>query len=277
MKAPGNDLAVALDRDFLAGERHFLDQRADREGLLETLRGAVHRYLNHRAILPLALALVSGGVLGAGAAYQVDTAEVSAPGSCKVEAWYSASTGRDAIAAVNPACVADLSRPVEMGVQVARGRADGEYTTVAVPKVKTNLLPSAIGKLGIAAAAGFAYDFSEQDSTAVFANLPATLRLSDTARINLNAGWLRDRSFGADYGTYGVGVDLRTRDNVWTLTGEMFGQAVAPAPPGANQPRYQLGLRYRPVDPFNIDLIYGRNLIGEGRNWLTVSTIVRFR
>ncbi len=221
--------------------------------------------------------LVSGSVLAAGAAYQVDTAEVSATGSCKVEAWYSSSTGRDAIAAVNPACVADLSRPVEMGMQVARLRDDGEYTTVAVPKVKTSLVPSAIGKLGIAVAAGFAYDFTEQASTAVFANLPATLRLSDTARINLNAGWLRDRSFGADYAIYGAGVDLRTRDNVWTLTGEVFGQAVAPAPPGANQPRYQLGVRYRPVDPFNIDLIYGRNLIGEGRNWLTVSTIVRFR
>jgi len=245
--------------------------------LLEALGGAVDRYLNHRAILPLALTLVSGSVLGAGAAYQVDTAEVSAPGSCKVEAWYSASTERDAIAAINPACVVDLSRPVEMGMQLARLRDDREYTTVAAPKVKTNLVPSAIGKLGIAVAAGFAYDFTAQDATVAFAYLPATLRLSDTARINLNAGWLRDRSFGADYGTYGAGVDLRTRDNVWTLTGEVFGQAVAPAPPGANQPRYQFGVRYRPVDPFNVDLIYGRNLIGEGRNWLTVSTIVRFR
>ena len=152
-----------------------------------------------------------------------------------------------------------------------------EYNSTVTPKVKTNLVPNAIGKLGVAAAAGVTYDFSAQDSTAVFAYLPATLRLSETARINFDFGWLRDRVFGADYATYGAGVDLRTRDNVWTLTGELFGQAVAPARPGANQPRYQLGLRYRPIDPFNVDLIYGRNLIGEGRNWLTVATIVRFR
>ena len=221
--------------------------------------------------------LVSGGVLAAGAAYQVDTAEVSAAGSCKVEAWFSSSSGRDAIAAVNPACVADLSRPVELGAQLARGRSEGEYNSTATPKVKTNLVPSAIGKLGVAVAGGATYDFSARDTTALFANLPATLRLSDNARVNLNVGWLRDRALRSDYGTYGVGADLRTSDNVWTLTGEMFGQAAAPAAPGANQPRYQLGVRYRPVDPFNVDLIYGRNLTGEGRNWLTVSTIIRFR
>ncbi|HUQ25039.1 MAG TPA: hypothetical protein VM140_05160 [Burkholderiales bacterium] len=221
--------------------------------------------------------LVSGGVLAAGAAYQVDTAEISAPGSCKVEAWFSSSTDRDAIAAMNPACVVDLSRPAEIGVQVARVRSEDEYNSIATPKVKTNLVPTAIGKLGVAVAAGAAYDFSAQDTAAVFAYLPATLRLSEIARINLNAGWLRDRAVRTDYGIYGAGVDLRTPDNVWTLTGEVFGQALAPAPPGANQPRYQLGVRYRPVDPFNVDLIYGRNLTGEGRNWLTVSTIFRFR
>lgn len=274
---PGNDLAVSLDRDLLARQRHLLDQRADREGLLEALGGAVDRYLNHRAILPLALALASGSALGAGAAYQVDTAEVSAPGSCKVEAWFSSSSERDAIAAMNPACVVDLSRPVELGVQVARGRSEGEYSSTATPKAKTNLLPGAIGRLGVAVAAGAAYDFSARDTTAVFATLPTTLRLSDNARINLSVGWLRDRALRSDFGTYGAGVDLRTADNVWTLTGEMFGQAAAPAPPGANQPRYQLGVRYRPVDPFNVDLIYGRNLSGEGGNWLTVSSIFRFR
>jgi hypothetical protein len=72
-------------------------------------------------------------------------------------------------------------------------------------------------------------------------------------------------------------MDLRTSDNVWTLTAEVFGQAVKPAAPGENQPRYQLGMRYRPVEPFNIDLIYGRNLVGDERDWLTVSVTARFR
>jgi hypothetical protein len=42
------------------------------------------------------------------------------------------------------------------------------------------------------------------------------------------------------------------------------------------QPRFQTGLRYRPVDRFNIDLIYGRNITGEMANWITLATIIRF-
>jgi hypothetical protein len=166
---------------------------------------------------------------------------------------------------------------VEIGAQLARLRSDGESNTTLTPKLKSKVIPSAIGKLGVAVAVGATYDFTDNDVSSLFANLPATLRLSNIARINLDLGWLRDRAAGADHATYGAGVDLRTADNVWTLTAEIFGQGVKPTAPGENQPRYQLGVRYRPIDPFNVDLIYGRNLIGEGRNWLTVSTIVRFR
>jgi hypothetical protein len=45
----------------------------------------------------------SGQGRAAGAAYQVDTAEVSEPGSCKVESWVSSAENRDVIAAVSPA------------------------------------------------------------------------------------------------------------------------------------------------------------------------------
>jgi len=41
-------------------------------------------------------------------------------------------------------------------------------------------------------------------------------------------------------------------------------------------PRFQLGLRWRPVERFNIDLIYGRNIQGENANWITLATTVRF-
>ena len=46
---------------------------------------------------------------------------------------------------------------------------------------------------------------------------------------------------------------------------------------GTVDPRFQLGLRYRPVDKFNIDLIYGRNLTGERANWITRATVMRFK
>ena len=81
----------------------------------------------------------------AGAAYQVDTAEVSEPGSCKVEAWASSAGNHDVIASVSPACVVDMFRPVEISSQFTRSRSDGEWGTSASPKVKTNIVPSAIG------------------------------------------------------------------------------------------------------------------------------------
>ncbi len=35
------------------------------------------------------------------------------------------------------------------------------------------------------------------------------------------------------------------------------------------KPRWQAGLRFRPVDAFSVDVIYGRNITGENANWLT--------
>jgi hypothetical protein len=106
--------------------------------------------------------------------------------------------------------------------------------------------------------------------------IPATLRVSNVVRINLNAGWELDRTTNRNYFTYGAGFDWRTPDNVWTLTGELFGQLGTTEQSGIVEPRFQLGLRYRPIDQFNVDLIYGRNLAGERANWITLATVVRF-
>jgi hypothetical protein len=213
----------------------------------------------------------------AGAAYQVDTAEVSEPGSCKVESWVSSAQNQDVIASVSPACVVNVSRPVEVSAQFARTRADGEWGTGLAPKVKTNIVPTALGTWGFALSAIASYDLITRENTGLLVTVPATLRVSNVVRINLNAGWFRDRAEHRDYFTYGAGFDWRTPDNVWTLTGEVFGLAGAAEASGTLAPRFQLGLRYRPVDIFNIDLIYGRNLAGERANWLTLATIVRFK
>jgi hypothetical protein len=222
----------------------------------------------------------------AGGAYQVDTAEVSEPGSCKVESWASLASNRDIFAATSPACVVDLGRAVEISSQFSRARASDEWSSSATPKIKTNLIPTAIGSWGVAASAQASYDLSTGYNTALFATLPATLRLNETARINLSGGWQWDRLLDRHYLTYGAGFDLRTPNNVWTLTGEVFGQLVATraaivsddGPPAVTivEPRVQVGLRWRPVDAFNIDLIYGRNLQGENANWITLATTVRF-
>lgn len=219
----------------------------------------------------------SGQGRAAGAAYQVDTAEVSEAGSCKVESWVSSAENRDVIAAVSPACVVNMFRPVELSAQFTRARGDGEWGTGVSPKVKTNIVPAAIGSWGVAISAIASYDLITKENTALFVTIPATLRVSNVVRINLNAGWQLDRTTNRNYFTYGAGFDWRTPDNVWTLTGEVFGQAGVAEEHGVVEPRFQVGLRYRPIDQFNVDLIYGRNLTGERANWITLATIVRFK
>jgi hypothetical protein len=214
----------------------------------------------------------------AGAAYQVDTVEISEPGSCKVESWVSWASNRDFSATTSPACATEIVRPVEFSMQLNRSRSDGEWSNAATPKVKVNLEPSGIGKFGLAIAATATYDPLAAENTSVTLYMPATIRLSDVMRVNLDWGWLWDRTLDRHYVTYGAGVDLRTPDNVWTLTAEIFGQFGSPVPDarGVTQPRWQIGLRWRPVDRFNIDVIYGRNLTGESANWITVASVIRF-
>ena len=213
----------------------------------------------------------------AGAAYVVDTADVSEPGACKVESWVSTASNHDFFAATTPTCVVDVFRPMELSSELIRTRADAEWVSGIAPKIKTNLVPTAIGSWGIAISGLAAFDLTNQQAVAMFATIPATLRLSNVLRINLNAGWEWDRIAGQHYATYGAGVDWRTPDNVWTLTAEVFGQLGARQDAvGVTEPRFQLGLRWRPIDDFNVDLIYGRNVYGENANWITLATVVRF-
>ena len=196
----------------------------------------------------------------AGGAYVVDTADVSEPGACKVESWISSASNHDFFGATNPTCVFDLGRPVEASVQLSRVRFDDEWTTAALPKLKTNLVPTAIGSWGFALTGTAAYDLITHENIGLAAAVPATLRLSDVVRINLNAGWQWDRVAGQHYATYGAGIDWRTPDNSG-LTAEVFGLIGARQDAiGATEPRAQVGLRWRPIDDLNVELIYGRNI-----------------
>lgn len=233
-----------------------------------------------RLTIGIAFALVaalSHKARAAGGAYQVDTADVGDPGNCKVESWVSASSNHDLIASTSPTCVLGFPKPVEASVQIQRTRFDDAWGTSFTPKLKTNLVPTAIGQWGLAVSGQAGYDGLTGENTSLAATLPATLRLSNVVRVNLNAGWMWDRTSDQHYFTYGAGMDWRTPDNVWTLTGEVFGQLGAPQDARSLvQPRVQVGLRWRPVDAFNVDLIYGRNITGENANWITLATTVRF-
>ena len=235
----------------------------------------VHGAAFGTAMILAALSLAPGAH-AAGTAYGVDTAEVGEVGNCKVESWLSWASNQDFLAITNPSCIANLGRPVELSVQLQRSRSDGEWGTAAAPKFKTNIIPSALGRFGVAVAGGASFDLLTHENTGFYGYIPATLRLSEIMRINVNGGWQWDRIANVHYFTYGAGFDLRTRDNVWTFTAEIFGLLGKTDEPTVTQPRFQVGLRWRPVDRFSMDLILGRNITGENANWITLATSIRF-
>jgi hypothetical protein len=223
----------------------------------------------------IVVSVMSAPAWAAGGPYAVDAADVAQPGPCKVESWMSWATNTDLAMVGNPSCVVDLGRPVELSTQLSRSRADGEWARAAAPKFKTNLIPTAIGQWGLSIEGGGAFDLDTRQNTGVFAYMPATLRLSHDMRVNLNAGWQWDRLLDRHYATYGAGFDWRTPDNVYTWTIELFGQLGASDVASVVQPRLQTGFRYRPVEVFSVDLIYGRNITGENAHWITLGTILR--
>ena len=99
--------------------------------------------------------------------------------------------------------VGSPQQPVEASVQLTRTRADGEWGSGATPKLKTNLIPTAIGNWGLGLSGQASYDLITKETTSYAATLPATLRLSNVMRVNLNAGVLNDKIARQNYFTYG--------------------------------------------------------------------------
>src|ERR1700674_4927207 len=172
------------------------------------------------------LSAVHNGARAANGAYAVDAADISEVGSCKVESWISAATNPNFSAVANPSCVVNILRPVELSLQTIRSRSDGDWSTTIAPKAKTNIAPTGIGRLGFSFFAGGSFDVLTGENLTAFAVVPATFRLSETMRINVNGGWLWDRTVDRHYLTYGLGFDWKFTDVLqWTI--EAFGQAGA--------------------------------------------------
>src|SRR6266481_9305128 len=121
------------------------------------------------AVLPW---LGAGEARAANGAYAVDAADISEVGSCKLESWMSAATNTDFSAVANPSCVADIFRPVELSLLTNRFRGDGDLSTNIVPKAKTNLVPTGIGKFGFSFYAAGSFDALTGENLALFAVVP---------------------------------------------------------------------------------------------------------
>src|SRR3954470_16151069 len=194
------------------------------------------------AITALAALPMADDARAANGAFAVDAADISEAGSCKLESWISTATNTDFSLVANPSCVVDIGRPVEFSVLSNRFRSDGEWNTSFQPKAKTSLVPTGIGKLGLSIYAGGSFDALTGDNLTTFAVAPATYRLSETMRINLNGGWLWDRIVDRHYLLYGIGWDWKFTE-VLQLTVEAFGQAGRADAPGVTRPRLQTGVR----------------------------------
>jgi hypothetical protein len=231
--------------------------------------------------LTAALALLpwfcAGEARAANGAYAVEAADISEAGSCKFESWMSFATNTDLSVVANPSCVVDPFKvqPVELSLFSNRARGDGEWSTTLQPKAKMNFVPTGIGRLGLSVSAGGSFDAVTGENLTWFAVIPATWRLNENMRLNLNGGWLWDRPSDRHYLLYGIGFDWKFADTLqWTI--EAFGQAGPSDEPSAVRPRFQTGLRYRPNEIFSVDLIYGHNITGEHAHWITIGTTIRF-
>ena len=221
-------------------------------------------------------AMFAGEARAAGGAFVVDDAAVDEPGSCKIESSASFAGNRDFLGLVTPACVVPLFRPVELGIVAARARQDGEWGSSVLPKAKMNILPPDTGKLGLAVSGGSQFDLLTGQYSGSFVNVPVTWTFSETFKTNINAGWIYERQKNEHFFTYGLGVEWIPM-KPFTLIAEVFG-LVGPQGEtrGVTQPRFQAGLRITPIDTLDFDIIYGRNILAENANWITLGMNVRF-
>lgn len=207
----------------------------------------------------------------AGGAYAVDDAGVEEPGACKIESWLAYASNRDLTAVTAPACVINIFRPVEVGFAVERSRAGGEWGTGLGLHAKTNLVPVTTGGVGVAVNFVTSFDLLTGDHADVGVVVPFTYQPIAPLNINVNLGWLWDRIADIHFFTWGVGADWKVNDRIM-LIAEVFGMAGS----GAPDPAVQAGIRFTPMEWFDIDVIYGRNLNDDNENWITVGLNVRF-
>src|SRR5262245_38316730 len=176
---------------------------------------AISRSSWRAALLAVATCLalpVSVERAAADGAFVVEDADVAKPGSCKVESWGAAADNRDGILVTNPACVFDLGRPVELGFSVARFRDEGEMGTELVLKGKTQLFES--GKASAALIVDTSFDLLTGRQSAVLAALPVTYEFSEQFKLNVNGGWLWNRTEDKHSFLWGAQVEFKPLDKV---------------------------------------------------------------
>ena len=213
----------------------------------------------------------------AGGAYVVDDAAVDDPFACKIETSASFASNTTFVGQLTPACVLPLFRPTEIGVNVVRARTPvGDWGTALLAKAKINLLPVETGKIGVAVSGGSAFNLLTGDYAGSFFNVPVTYTVSDSFRLNANFGWIYERENDRHAAAFGAGAEWIPA-KPFTLIAEVFWVLSSnPETRTDLDPRFQAGIRITPIETMDFDVIYGRNILGENANWITVGWNVRF-
>jgi hypothetical protein len=205
-----------------------------------------------------------------GGAYYVDDAEIGKVGSCEIETWSSFASNADRISVFSPACVFNLGVPVELGTNIVNTRSDGDPGLPISLTAKTVPLPIGSGPFGLAIAGAVVYDNINHSATGAILNVPITFDFGKTFRFNVNVGAQYNQDPNTLYLTGGAGFSWNFVKQ-WSFISEVF----AIVGPGQSNPRFQSGIRYSPNKDVDWDVIYGRNLTGEGANWITLALTVR--
>lgn len=229
-----------------------------------------------RWLAAIAFCLSPTAAMAAGGAFFVDDALIGKPGECKVESWVSVASNHNFLAVAQPACVINAGIPVEAGATLLRTRSDGKWSTGAGPKAKINIIPLGDQGFALGLSGNTLWNLNTGQNIGSNINVPFTIQATKDLRININGGWLYDAVVRMNYGTYGAGFEWNFVQPL-TLIGEVFGLA-GPRQDArtVTEPRAQIGLRWTPVEAFDVDLIYGRNITGENANWLTLGVNLRF-
>ena len=222
------------------------------------------------AVIVVLLPVPKAGAARLGGPYYVDDAEIGKVGSCEVESWNSSAGNGDRISVFSPACVVNFGAPVELGTNLVNARSDGDGISTISLTAKTVPIPIGPSGFGLALSGAVVYDPCRHAANGLIFTVPVTFDLSEKLRLNINVGAQYNAEPAVLYATGGVGVSWNFVDQ-WSIISEVF----AIMGPGQSNPRAQSGLRYSPTKDIDWDLIYGRNLTGEGANWITVALTIR--
>ena len=222
------------------------------------------------AAISLSFSVLQANAAKLGGAYFVDDAEIGKLGSCEFESWGSFADNTDRVLVFSPACVFNLGQPVELGANFIKMRSDGAWDSTLALSAKTVPIPIKGDGLGLAVAGAVTYDLTTHTVNGLIVNVPVTWDISKQLRFNVNMGAQYDLEQRELFATLGTGISWNFVQQ-WSWISEIF----AVVGPEQRNPRYQTGIRYNPSKDIDLDMIYGRNLTGEGANWITLAVTAR--